>query len=1003
MFNVLKKPLHLQLIKHNIMNLLERLSRFSLMICYSFLFLSNLHAQNVQNVQEDYDRYPCWIAGMVVDAVTREGLSDVKTEILNLDSTSIYKYIIQKGIGWNDLRPAYFLPIPKEGKYLVRLSKTGYHTKIVEKEFSKLHKHERVLSQSEITLSRLPKEQHLKEVVITATKIKFYSKGDTLVYNADAFQLQEGSMLDALIRQLPGVELKDDGRILVNGEYVESLLLNGEDFFKKDRTVMLENLPAYMVKNVQLYKKAGRRSEMLGHKVGDESLVMDVRLKKQYSIGWIANAETAAGTADRYMARLFALRFSDHSRFSAFAAINNVNEYVKPGVGSEWKPSVGSGVTTTRHGGLDYLINDAHRFYKVEGNVEVRSSNDRYDQRSNSVSFLAGGDSYEKSKYDNKTHNFSVLSNHELNLNWHKVKWQIKPSLMYVHSQQSVQSASATFRHNVDRWLTSGGLDSLYMPALSTSLQAEIVNHQRNFEDICSHYLTVDLSTLGTIALPRTNNCLEIETHTSLSRNDYQTHRHKYYDYADAATNTDFRNEYNPTLWQQWQNSVQLAYWYFLGSQWQIHPSYRYEYTQKKSNSDLYRLDRLDRWGYGQDNQLTTLPSVADWAQQTYDGRYSLYTRQHDYQHRWGLNIHKVPFGRSTWDMTLDLPLSIEHNRLNYQRPSLIDTLLRRTQIYFCPKFDLSNMWEKRDSDKQVLVSRKVQIGYNLNVQASQMTNLVDFTDKNNPLAITLGNPSLKSQSTHSVNADYAYNNVRLQRLFSVSMHYDYINNALAMSYLYNRSTGARIYRPENISGNWSWNTAFNFTTPLDKLHRLTLQISSNTALRDNADLIGFVGEGPAQRSIVHTFNQSNSLHLDYRQGNFQFSAKTQGVWTHATSRRDDFTTINAFDFSYGLTAQAEFPWKLQLSTDITMYSRRGYEDPTMNDNDLVWNARLSKQIFRGRMSIMLDGFDLLSQLSNVRQVLNGQGRTETWYNVIPSYFMAHLIYHLNVIPKNKK
>ena len=985
------------------MNFLEKLFRFSLMICCSFLFLCNLHAQNAQKVQEDYDKYPCWIAGVVVDAVTREGLYDVQTEILNLDSTSIYKYLIQKDIGWKDLRPAYFLPIPKEGKYLVRVSKKGYHTKIVEKAFPKLYKHERVLPQSVITLSRLPKEQLLKELVVTATKIKFYSKGDTVVYNADAFQLQEGSMLDALIRQMPGVELKNDGRILVNGEYVESLLLNGEDFFKKDRTVMLENLPAYMVKNVQLYKKAGRRSEMLGHKVGDESLVMDVRLKKQYSIGWIANAETAAGTADRYMARLFALRFSDHTRFSAFAAINNVNEYVKPGVGSEWKPSIGSGVTTTRHGGLDYLINDPHRFYKVEGNVEVRNSNDRYEQRSNTVSFLAGGDSYEKSKYDNKTHNFSVLSNHELNLNWRKVKWQINPSLMYVHSQQSTQSASAMFRHNVDKWLTSGGMDSLYMPLLSTPLQAEMVNHQRNFEDCHSHSLSVDLSSLGTIALPRSNNYLEIETHASLSRNDYQTHRHKYYDYADAATNTDFRNEYNPMLWHQCQYSVQLAYWIFFSSQWQFHPYYRYEYTQQKNNSDMFRLDRLEQWGYGQDDQLTTLPSVADWAQQTFDGRYSLYTRQHDYQHRWGLNIHKMHFARNTWDMTLDLPLSIERNRLNYQRPSLIDTLLTRNQIYFCPKFDLSKTWEKRDSDNQVLVSRKVQIDYNLNVQASQMTSLVNYPDDNNPLVVTLGNPSLKSQSTHSVNADYSYNNVARQRLFSASMHYYYIYNALAMSYLYNRSSGARIYRFENISGNWSWNTAFNFTTPLDKMRRLTLQIGSNTAFRDNADLIGFVGEGAPRRSIVHTLNQSNSLHLDYRQGNFQFSAKTQGAWTRATSRRNDFSTINAFDFNYGLTAQVELPWKLQISTDITMFSRRGYEDPSMNDNDLVWNARLSKQMFHGRMSIMLDGFDLLSQLSNVRQVLNGQGRTETWYNVIPSYFMVHLIYRLNVIPKNKK
>ena len=92
-------------------------------------------------------------------------------------------------------------------------------------------------------------------------------------------------MLDALIRQLPGVELKDDGRILVNGRYVENLLLNGEDFFKGEPSVMLENLPAYAVKDVKVYDKDGELSEFLGKKTGDEELVMDVRLKREYSVG----------------------------------------------------------------------------------------------------------------------------------------------------------------------------------------------------------------------------------------------------------------------------------------------------------------------------------------------------------------------------------------------------------------------------------------------------------------------------------------------------------------------------------------------------------------------------------------------------------------------------------------------------------------------------------------------------------------------------------------------
>ena len=81
----------------------------------------------------------------------------------------------------------------------------------------------------DIYLDRAPHK--LREVEVTASKIKFYHRGDTIVYNADAFQLAEGSMLDALISQLPGVELSDNGRITVNGEFVESLLLNGKHFF----------------------------------------------------------------------------------------------------------------------------------------------------------------------------------------------------------------------------------------------------------------------------------------------------------------------------------------------------------------------------------------------------------------------------------------------------------------------------------------------------------------------------------------------------------------------------------------------------------------------------------------------------------------------------------------------------------------------------------------------------------------------------------------------------
>ena len=233
----------------------------------------------------------------------------------------------------------------------------------------------------------------LGEVTVKATKVKIYTRGDTVVYNADAFQLAEGSMLDALIRQLPGVELKDDGRILVNGRYVENLLLNGEDFFKGEPSVMLENLPAYAVKDVKVYDKDGKLSEFLGRKTGDEELVMDVRLKREYSVGWLANAEGAYGTEERYRARLFGLRFTPHTRFSAFANVNNMNENRQPGYNGEWSPAqLTGGLRSNKNFGVNYMVNEKDGKYKLNGSASYMHYDTDVRSQTTGVNFLPDGD-----------------------------------------------------------------------------------------------------------------------------------------------------------------------------------------------------------------------------------------------------------------------------------------------------------------------------------------------------------------------------------------------------------------------------------------------------------------------------------------------------------------------------------------------------------------------------------------------------------------------------------
>ena len=120
------------------------------------------------------------------------------------------------------------------------------------------------------------------------------------------------------------------------------------------------------------------------------------------------------------------------------------------------------------------------------------------------------------------------------------------------------------------------------------------------------------------------------------------------------------------------------------------------------------------------------------------------------------------------------------------------------------------------------------------------------------------------------------------------------------------------------------------------------------------------------------------------------------------TSERIGFQPINALELNYGFTANINLPWKFQLSTDATIYSRRGYIDRAMNTDDFVWNARLSRSFLKGRLLVMLDGFDILGGLSSIRRQVNAQGISETYSNVIPRYMLLHATYRLHSTPKRK-
>lgn len=281
------------------------------------------------------------VIGRVADLLTNQAIPDVFCEVLWASDSTLVD-TLRTVMGDSNNKPTSFaiFHIKRPGRYILRMQKDGYERTVQSFEVKRFYKNEETVDlMSKPFYMQKERSVTLGEVLVKATKVKFYVNGDTLVYNADAFELAEGSMLDALIQQLPGVELKSGGDIVVNGKHVDALLLNGKDFFNKDRRLMLDNLPSYMVKKVKAYDRSNEQLRMAGlPDDGNKEFVMDVQLKKEYSIGWIANAEAGAGTDDRYLGRLFALRFTPNSRLSFFANANNVSDDRKPGQNGDWSP-----------------------------------------------------------------------------------------------------------------------------------------------------------------------------------------------------------------------------------------------------------------------------------------------------------------------------------------------------------------------------------------------------------------------------------------------------------------------------------------------------------------------------------------------------------------------------------------------------------------------------------------------------------------------------------------
>ena len=424
-------------------------------------------------------------------------------------------------------------------------------------------------------------------------------------------------------------------------------------------------------------------------------------------------------------------------------------------------------------------------------------------------------------------------------------------------------------------------------------------------------------------------------------------------------------------------------------------PSYP-GYDNNVTNNSLYLLNKLSEWSSassstGVTHPLGTLPSY-DEMLTTLDANNSSHSKTTKYSHD-ATTIYTISSYNDSVSNSFSIRLAtpMQRERMDYQRGMQVDTLMSRNTAFINPSIYFSHDLYKRN--------RGFSVNYDMTTTAPAMTSLINMRDDSNPLFITLGNPHLKNTRTHSFGA--GYRDKWHKMFFNSAINASITENAVASGFIYNKETGVRTVTPENVNGNWNLGMNVNANLALDKDDKWRIMEGLSYNHNNSVDLSGTNASLSAMKSVVKNDYINENLSLTWRPtSKYEFGANGRINYQHSTSDREGFTTMNVYTFNYGARAQLELPWNFQVSTDITMYSRRGYSEESMNTNELVWNARVAKRLLKGKLTIMFDGFDLLGNLSNVQRYVNAQGRTETFNNVIPSYGILHAIYRINVPKK---
>ena len=916
------------------------------------------------------------ISGKITDRDTKDPVEQVTIQLLKTDSTYVSGAISNE-------RGLFHVNAPANGKYLLKITSVGYKPTVKRIQISE----DKNLAMGNVVIGA--DAIMLKGAVVTAMAQKVSLKEDTFVYNSAAYRTPEGSVVEELVKRLPGAEVSDDGTIKINGKEVKKILVDGKEFMTGDTKTALKNLPTSIIDKIKAYDEKSDLSKVTGIDDGEEQTVLDFGVKKGMNKGVISNIDLGVGNKNRYNMRGMGGYFADNNRFMLFANANNTSDRGfggGPGRGF-WGGANGLNASKMIGANYNYELKDKFKF-----NTSLRwnhSDGDVWSSRS-SENFMGTSSSFSNSL--SQSYSRSNSWNGNIRLEWmpdSMTNILFRPSISWSTSDGLSGSQSASY--NKDPYtittkdpLSEEGIDELEKAeAMVNSQLTNGITYSDNNNIRGMLQVNRKLGNKGRNITFRVDAKYTDNDSKSISLNNAKLYLVQTAEGKDSTYQT---NRYNLTPSKNYSYAGQLTYSEPLWKATFLQFSYKFTYSYSKSDRSTYDFSKYAMSGdheyRGWDSYLNPFAGhLNDYR----DDDLSRFSEYRNYNHDIQVMMR---FIRQKYNLNFGVMVQPQQSKYiqDYQGVH-VDTV--RNVVNVSPTLDFRYRFSKMSN---------LRINYRGTTSQPSISQLLDITDNSDPLNISMGNPGLKPSFTQ--NFRLFYNNFvqNHNKGIMTFVNFSTTNNSISNKVTYDETTGGRITRPENINGNWNAMGAFMFNCSIDSAGVWNINTGAHANYNNYVSYLSLDKKSDSQKNTTRSITWRQNLSLSYRNDWAEFSLDGTLTYNKAKNKLQPTSNLETWQFSYGPSMTLTAPWGTSLNTSLSINSRRGYNDSSMNTDEFVWNAQLSQSFLKGKpLTIMLQFYDILRQQSTFSRAISATSRTDTEYNAINSYAMLHVVYRLNL------